>query len=851
LSGGHQENVHPYRLDYKPGFFLSWLLYRLFSQVKFDENMTHRLRNMGREGCVVYVNKYRGHLDYLLYHFRFRKSRLPFPKLALYLNMSLYLPLGQLFGILKFQLAHLLRNGRFPRFSSEQMIRDAVKNGTTSLLCLVDPEGFKRKFVYEEPDPFQVLIETQKGMERPIFIVPQLVVYQLTPQKERSPLFDLLFGYRDNPGAFRKVILFFMHHRRAFIDFGEPLNLKSYLENQREGRTADEMASEIRHLLIERIDRQKRIILGPVMKSRQQLKERVLTDRKLSVAIERLSSRDKQSATKWKKQAEDYFDEIAADYNPAYVRFFHMALTWVLGRLYHGIDVNPSELAMVRDAARQGGLIYVPTHKSHMDYLVLNYILYLNHMHVPRIAAGQNLAFWPMGHIFRKAGAFFVRRDFKGARLYPRVFTTYVKALVEEGHPIEFFIEGGRSRNGKPILPKTGLLSILLQAQREGYAEDLVLVPVSICYDRVLDEKAYLKELAGESKEKENLKQVLRARRFLRRKYGKIYIRFSKPVSLKQYLAETGGGGQETSAALSYNLVRAMNEVTVVTPLSLVGSAVLSRHRRGFLPSELFSSAALLLQFLRDQGCQVASSLGDLRKALDETLSLLMTWKGIDRLEGTNDEETFYFMEDARKRELDYYKNNIIHFFVDHAFVAASLLTGTRESKTPEEISADYTFLKNLFRHEFVYSTNSDTRPGGLDPAIDYFLKQAYIVPNEEGPPGYKLTKAGFDTLPLWAGMIKTFLESYWVVTRSLMEAQAGTRKKGDLMKNVWINGVKFLRLGLIDHVEAISQASFANAVATMQEEILKPQGEPDHRQMLSALSQLSHRLYELANFKG
>jgi glycerol-3-phosphate O-acyltransferase len=850
LTAGSQDDLHPFRLDYKPGFFLSWLLYRLFSQVKFDENMTPRLRSMGREGSVVYVNKYRGHLDYLLYHFRFRKSRLPFPKLALYLNMSLYLPLGQLAGIFKFQLTHLLRHGRLPRFSSQQMIRDAVKNGTTSLVCLLDPEGFKRKFVYEEPDPFQVLVESQRNMEKPIFLVPQLVVYRLTPQKERSALFDLLFGYRDNPGAFRKVVLFFMHHRRAFIDFGEPLNLKSYLQDQKEGRTSDELASEIRRVLIERIDRQTRIILGPVMKSRQQLKERVLTDPKLLEAIERLSSRDKQAATKWKKQVEEYFDEIAADYNPAYVRFFHIALTWVLGRLYQGIDVNPLELAMVRDAARQGGLIYVPTHKSHMDYLVLNYILDLNHMHVPRIAAGQNLAFWPMGHVFKKAGAFFVRRSFKGARLYPRVFTTYVKALVEEGHPIEFFIEGGRSRNGKPILPKTGLLSILLQAYREGYAEDLVFIPVSICYDRVLDEKAYLKELAGESKEKEDLKQVLRARRFLNRKYGKIYIRFSRPVALKQYLAETAGA-QETSAALGHKLVRAMNEVTVVTPLSLVATAVLSKHRRGFLPSELLSSAALLLQFLNDQGCQVASSLGDLRKALDETLSLLMTWKGIDRLEGANEEETFYFIEDARKRELDYYKNNIIHFFVDHAFVAASLLTGTRELKTHEEIHADYTFLRDLFRNEFVYASNSAVSLGGLDPAIDYFLQRAYISPNEEGPSGYKLTKAGFDTLPLWAGMIKTFLESYWVVTRTLMEAQAGTRKKGDPMKNVWINGAKFLKLGLIDHVEAISQASFANAMDYIREEILKPQGEAERPPRHSPLSQLSHRLYELANFKG
>ncbi|GAI54342.1 unnamed protein product, partial [marine sediment metagenome] len=163
---------------------------------------------------------------------------------------------------------------------------------------------------------------------------------------------------------------------------------------------------------------------------------------------------------------------------------FIWALTWFWKKIFEGVDVDMTGLAKVREWARRGPLIYVPSHKSHIDYLVLNYVLYNYHMHTPRVTAGKNLAFWPMGQIFRKCGAFFIRRSFKREKLYSEVFQRYIKSLLEEGHPIEFFIEGGRSRNGKLMLPKTGFLSILLQAYHEGFCNDLIFVPASITYDR-------------------------------------------------------------------------------------------------------------------------------------------------------------------------------------------------------------------------------------------------------------------------------------------------------------------------------------------------------------------------------
>jgi glycerol-3-phosphate O-acyltransferase len=202
------------------------------------------------------------------------------------------------------------------------------------------------------------------------------------------------------------------------------------------------------------------------MKSRQQFKEIVLMDKRVSEKIQSMSSGNKKKLRQMRKKAGEYFDEIAADYNITYIQFFHMALNWFWKKIFEGIHVDKVALAKVREWARKGTLVYVPSHKSHIDYLILNYVLFTHHMHIPRVAAGRNLAFWPMGHIFRKSGAFFIRRSFSGATLYLEVFNRYIKALLEEEHPIEFFIEGGRSRNGKLVLPKTGFLSILLQAHK-------------------------------------------------------------------------------------------------------------------------------------------------------------------------------------------------------------------------------------------------------------------------------------------------------------------------------------------------------------------------------------------------
>ena len=325
-------------------------------------------------------------------------------------------------------------------------------------------------------------------------------------------------------------------------------------------------------------------------------------------------------------------------------------------------------------------------------------------MHIPRVTAGKNMAFWPMGQIFRKCGAFFIRRSFKGERLYLEVFQRYIKSLLEEGHPIEFFIEGGRSRNGKLILPKTGFLSILLRAYREGFCKDLIFVPASIIYDRIMEEKSYHEEIGGGLKKKENFMQIIKARRFLKRKYGKIYIRFSHPFSLNEYLSQIDSSVKNAPRELAFHLVRSINAVSLVTPLSLITTAILANHQRGFHLSELAETVNILSKFIKRYDIPTTSTLVDSSKKIEETLSLLINQRVVDFLEdATGEEETFYYVDEDKKIQLEYYKNSIIHFFIPHSFVAISLLTGAEEEKDLKSIISDYAFFFFFFKNDFVF----------------------------------------------------------------------------------------------------------------------------------------------------
>ncbi len=805
-------------LDFRPGLFLGWLLYKLFGKVHIDEQSCDELRERQRGGSIIYITKYPGHLDFLLYHYRLRKSRLPYPRIGLDLNMAPFVPISHLVKMAKFYFSFVLREHRKPNPYRDGLLRAALQKGVPILLGLLDPKRFKKQFVGEGKDPITHILEIQDKQKKPIYLVPSLVLYKQAPEKDPRGLLTTIFGYRDNPGPIRKIFLFFRHNRRAFIDLGSPVNLKEVLERANSsGLNYAETASRVREKIIEDIDSQKRAIIGPVIKSRQELKEKVLNNEDVLQSIERLSKGKPERHRQLKAKASEYFDEIAADYSPTYVVLTYSILKQLWKRLFQGIEIDPAEFARVRNWARMGPTIFVPSHKSHIDYLILNYLLYEHYVQVPRIAAGQNLAFWPAGHIFRKCGAFFIRRTFAGARLYTKVFSAYIGELLREGYFIEFFIEGGRSRSGKLVLPKTGFLSILLDAYLKGRCEDLIFVPASIVYDKVMEEKAYLREQEGAPKERESFRQVLKARDLLKKKYGKIYIRFGSPFSLSQYLEQHQQRPEEIEQSLALKLVREINSVTPVTPLALTSSAILSRHKKSFDTTVLTHGVEELRSFLEERGAPIASSLANLSAAMEETLRLLEQWKVISLVEELSGKAITYTIKTKKRRELAYYKNSVIHFFIDYSLIATSLLSGREPQKSSSRIAEDHLFLKDLLKNEFIFGDPEKER----DMALSYFLRKELVEPIEGGDT-FVVTKKGYHDLPLWAGLIREFLEAYWIAAKVAAASADQKKNRAELLKKMVSLGNKLVESGVVEAEESVSHITFQNAFLYLNEKVLK-----------------------------
>jgi glycerol-3-phosphate O-acyltransferase len=524
------------------------------------------------------------------------------------------------------------------------------------------------------------------------------------------------------------------------------------------------------------------------------------------------------------RKADVLIKEIAANYKPGFIKVAAGLVDWSTRIMFDGVAINHMVLNKVKNMAHKGPLVLIPCHKSHIDYLILDYVLYCNNMQVPHIAAGKNLSFWPMGPIFRRGGAFFLRRSFGGAVLYSKVFAEYVHKLLEEGYNIEQFIEGGRSRTGKLLMPKLGLLSILISAFKGGACEDMIIVPVYIGYDRIIEEKSYLHELGGGQKEAENFFQVIRARKFLKKRYGKIYIQFHEPISLNQLLSRYNQPlGQMTSKEknalirnLGYRVMNAINRVSVVTPHAVVASAILNFSKETFSFSELVDVNAIYLKHLTYHNAKLADTLvSDRRRAFEQVIDSYSQRKFIERIDKDKkeeDAEQHFLINEDRRPYLDYYKNNCITFFIPAAYTAMAILQKDTFRFSAAELHDGYAFWQSFFKYEFAYDVDSSPE-FNVRKTIKTFIDDGIVTPHQTLPDTYDVTPMGFRKLKLFALFLKTFLESYWIVLNYFMRNPQKSAKTKDHLKKITNRGNRMYKRKEVDRKEALSKVSYQNAV--------------------------------------
>jgi glycerol-3-phosphate O-acyltransferase len=782
-----------------------WLS-RFFRAVSFPEERGAELRRLGEEGTLVYVMRSAAALNLAYFDHAYALRGIPVARVVYGLGNRFWRGL---------EMPHAR-----PVDAGE--LSAAVAAGQPAMIFLRHAEAFGSRGGTPAEDPFPELVRRVREGGLRVLLVPQVLVWERHPGKLQGGLIDALFGTPDSPNLLRTAGAFLFNYRSAFAKVGQAIDLKAYLHDHPEESDAL-VARKVRGALWQHLARETRVVRGPQLKAPARVAEEVLRDRTLKQALSALAEEQQVPAKELESKARAALQEIAAQYSPTTVEVVKPVLDVVVDRIYDGIEIDAQGLERLRRAAARSAIVLCPSHKSHIDYLILHKVLYDAGLNPPHIAAGANLSFFPLGSLFRRGGAFFLRRSFKGDKLYGAVFRAYVKRLMRDGFSQEFFIEGGRSRTGKVLAPKLGLLSMEVDAWVEGASQDVSFVPIAIDYEKIIEGRAYASELAGGEKQKEDVRGLLRTPQVLRSRYGRIYIQVDEPVSLRDFFRErhldprshTEAQRRALVQVLAHRIVWGISHSATVTPAALIAAAVLAHRERG-VPSRVMAGRIAFLRNAAERGGARLSRVlyeapsdplaeGPIR----ETLDLLCEDGSIRRLVAFG--ETYFAADEEKRAQLSFYKNNLLQHYVASSLVAAALLS-FREGPPAVAAARERTlWLSRLFKFEFVYrvgatfeqifeETVQQLVALGLLEKVRDVLRPASIAARER--------------LELLRDLVRDFLESYWVGAEGLQDLVAAPEMETkELVRSALERGRAAFLAGGISGPEALSRLNLENAL--------------------------------------
>jgi glycerol-3-phosphate O-acyltransferase len=815
-------------VSYDPNPLLAWVYQRFFESIEVDEAWTRAVRDADARGTVVYVLRSLSFVDFLALDYLTKRYSLPNVRFANDLGLWILEPMGR--GWL-----NALRP-RTPEGDAADLER-AVKSGASAALFLKRPpgplEGSGRGRI-EGDHLLRALLDVQRRSERRILLVPQVFVWSRSAGQRGSSAIDAVFGPAQWPGQVRSTLQFLANFRHATLRAGEPVDLREFLSREADGAGDGAVVRRLTYTLLRRLERERRVILGAVRKPADRLREEVIRSPKLQKIIADMAGEGIKEREVITARALGMVREMEAALDMNAVAALDRVVEQAAARMFSAVEVDEAGIEGLRERAREGTLVLLPSHKSHMDYLVLSWVLYRHKLQLPLVAAGENLNFFPVGAILRKAGAFFIRRSFSGDRLYAAVVDAYIRRLIKDGVALEFFPEGGRSRTGKLLPPKLGLLSLVVDGALGVPTRTTWFCPVSIGYERFVEEQAFVRELAGGDKQKEDVRGLVRSIDAMVGRYGRLSVQFGKPLTLEDLLREidpaappgalhsmTPARRRAVVTRLGFRVMNEINAVTAVTPGSLVATALLVHDRRGIPREALHESCERLARRLRRAGARFSPSLVDasgLRPAaLDEAVELFVRAEHLElhRVSG----DVIYVVPPEARMSLDLAKNVIIHFFASRALVATALLSPPGAPMAADVVKERVLALSRLFKLEFSFRADAkfETIFEQEVAAMEADGELARVVRKPSEGAGALVPKGddGLEQVRLYASLLANFLEGYRIAARGLTALLKGPLTVKDLTKRALPEGQKMFLAGELRRREAISRPLLENAYAS------------------------------------
>ncbi|MCL1693862.1 MAG: 1-acyl-sn-glycerol-3-phosphate acyltransferase [Actinomycetia bacterium] len=652
-------------------------------------------------------------------------------------------------------------------------------------------------------------------------MVPIRIVWLATERdgKRRVSLKDfLVFGDPRDPNIVRQRWIRTFQPDRIRIVVAESA-FKSTLDKlwsdptgrgPAEGTSLSEFIALKAWLALERAERSLR---GARYKVPKFLREDLYWSRGFQRGVSRLAIEGDVPLNKMQRKTSYYLKEMAATHSPYVIDIVTGLMAWILSLGYQNLEYSTDDLRELYQIGETHPLVFLPSHKSNSDHLVLQYVLYQNEFPPNHTAGGINLNFFPIGALLRRTGIFFIRREFKTNEPYKFVLRQYIDYLLEKRFPLEWYLEGGRSRTGKLRSPRLGMLSYVVDAYLRGLVDDIVFIPVSIGYDQISDIGSYATEQLGGKKEEESFAWALRFISNLHRRYGSVHVGFGEPLSLSDTLPMgtdlTTESGRYIIPKMAFEISNRINDATAITPISLVTLALLSQPSRGLTVDEAVTALGPFVDYVRERDLPTTvPGMAVTPEAVEVALQELVASKVVSRVEGLSD--VVYVIEKDQHLAAAYYRNTIIHFFVDGSILEVSVAGMLRDGTAGmEELLARAFGWRAILKFDFFF----EGRDGFRDSIIEELLLEC--------PDGIERVNNG-DLEGVFASLapatspavLMPFLEAYRIVAAVIAQADPNeTLDKKTVQARALRLGRQYAAQGRISTPEALSTELFASGI--------------------------------------
>ncbi len=655
-------------------------------------------------------------------------------------------------------------------------------------------------------------------------LVPVAIYWGRSPDKERS-FFKLLFSENwDVAGRTRKLFVTLVHGRNTLLRYSEPLMLDTLVTNDLDQSVAARKVSRILRVHF----RQRRIAtVGPDLSHRRTLVHVVLQDPQVKRAIAAEAGDDVRKQVRAETKVREYAREIAAHVSYPTIRIVERFLGWIWHRIYDGIELQHVE--RLHTVAGDKELVYVPCHRSHIDYLLLSFVVYHQGLSLPHVAAGINLNIPIIGGILRRGGAFFLRRSFKGNRLYAAVFNAYLHQILIRGHSIEYFVEGGRSRTGRLLAPKAGMLAMTVHSYLEDPKRPIVFAPIYFGYEKLIEGDSFINELSGKAKKKESLSGLIRSVRSLRDNFGKVYVNVGEPIEIEPLLNSVCSNWREvdydaeerpawlTEAidTLGYEIMSGINSAAAVTPISLLATALLSTPKQSMGEVELERQIELNLELLVRFRYSASVTLPDWSAA--EIIQ-----HGVDLGVISRTAHALGDVISMREREavlMTYFRNNVQHLFAVPASIACCFIQGRRlpHSELQRLVRLIYPFMKQELTLKWEFEEIDAITSDAIQALIDLELLSVATdgVTLVRPPAG---SGKAFQLLMLGQAMVP-MLQRFYLVIALLVRNGSGSLSRASLESLCQQSAERLSMIYGLHSPDFFDKALFRDFIAQLREQ--------------------------------